>query len=275
MLWLAVLRLKSYGMAWNHCTALKTDKKQEKSVVHPLPRRSANCFLNPLFFGPHRLHFYSSPGVCFWVVSGFILVFLCEYWFDFRGIVKPQCSLSHNQTSHPFLLLLPPLFFHRVWIWAGLGLVAPGLSPTLPSSSASLSLLCSLKAERPAAERGWMAPALFRLTAGPWRRPPRKRNQQGSQREVTWTTSSNFHDGDQQGAPTASHDRLPSSYVPVHLQLHAEPLPLWPTGQQPPLRPVWGRPSQRDGCTVWVIKIIYYSFPQVAQTGLEICDSLL
>lgn len=107
------------------------------------------------------------------------------------------------------------------------------LSQTRPRSASGVFISIRLQ------QSGhWMAPARCALTIGLWQE--RKKRKTLNQQEPPEIPS---HHGNQQGAPCAPYDRLSTRDVPVHLQLHAEPLPVWLVGQQPSVWSIWGRPS--------------------------------
>lgn len=194
-------------------------KEGEKCLCFSAP---SNISSSLPFCSPSSSSLFLSR-VCFWGMSGIVLVtesdwhfcLDCPNRFDLRWVRKPTvlcCLVLVSNVSPPS----SPTDSGLAAVLRSLAHLALGLSPAVLPSSASISPLCSPTAQRPAADWAWMASALFKLTVGPWWRR-RTKKQRDSQTEVTWTTSSTFHHGNQQGTPIASHDRLPPCYVSIHL----------------------------------------------------------
>lgn len=130
------------------------------------------------------------------------------------------CSRSNYQTlvsvSNPSSFSSLPLY--RVWTWSGLGHLAPGShSPALPLSSASLCTSLWPDGSGASSWEGLNGTGPFQTQHRPLTRHTGRENSETVREKSPEPSPGAFHHGNQQGAPSASHDWLPPCYVPVHL----------------------------------------------------------
>lgn len=186
--------LISYGVAWNQCTTLMTNRSTREMLLCLQP---SFCSLSSMIlFLIWIWVFRYNLGVVFC----FFVLFELLSWFDIWWVAGPLFTPTFSS-----------LLFYRVR--TGSGPYRSWSNFLFQQHPPRLSPL--LTPEQPTRREGLNGSSAFHTQ----RRPVTETTQgdTNNNRRKVPTASSTYHHGDQQGAPCASHDWLPPSYVPVHL----------------------------------------------------------